>query len=425
MGPRVPLKVLFVVPYAPTGIRTRPLNLIRALGAEGHDVTVATLWTSERERAAIGELEADGIRVVAEHLPPGRSAWNCVAALAGTEPLQAHYSWSPRLASRLRRLIDQTAYDVVHVEHLRGVRYGLMAADLVRHRTPRPALVWDSVDCISLLFRRAAVESQVARARLAARLELGRTERYEGRVAAAFDRVVVTSDEDRQALLALVQSGKGTLPDTHVQVVPNGVDLEYFSPVSEPREPMTIVVTGKMSYHANVTAARWLVEEVMPGVWAAAPAARLWIVGQDPAREVQALGATWPDPPGPGASMPASRVIVTGTVPDIRPYLRRATVAVAPIRYGVGIQNKVLEAMACGTPVVATPQAVAGVPTRSGSELVVASTAGEFAQAIVSLLGDRGTCDRLSRASRAFAERQHDWRRAGAALTDIYRHARD
>ena len=406
------MKVLFIVPYAPNRIRTRPLHLIKALGAEGHEMTVATLWTSDEERAEIDALGIAPSHMIAERQPLARSAWNCLRALAGTEPLQAHFSWSPRLAARLRQAVDDTPFDVVHVEHLRGVRYGLLLRRLVSDRPLRPAFVWDSVDSISLLFHRAAQESQVPLARMAARLELPRTRRYERRVGRRFDRVIVTSEADRSEFLRLTRPAGDGGAALRVDVVPNGVDLDYFSPAADVREPLTLVVTGKMSYHANVSAVRWLVDEVMPRVWSTLPAARLWIVGKDPPREVVKMGS------------PDARVVVTGTVPDVRPFLRRAALAVAPIQYGVGIQNKVLEAMACATPVVATAEAVAGLRAQDGSEVVVATTPAEFALAIVTLLQDPAVRGRLGQAGRTFTERHHDWRQVGAAMTELYRHAR-
>lgn len=426
MGPRVRVRILFIVPYAPNRIRTRPFHLIRALRVQGHEVTVATLWSGDEEQAATGELGMAPSHVIAERLPLARSAWNCLRALAGTEPLQAHFSWSPRLAARLRQLIDDTPFDVVHVEHLRGVRYGLMLSSVVSGRPDRPALIWDSVDCISLLFKRAALESQVRLAKVAARLELPRTRRYEGWVGSRFDRVVVTSDADRTELLRLAQPRSDGAPATRIDVVPNGVDLDYFSPPTEAREPLTLVVTGKMSYHANASAVQWLVNEVMPRVWSTLPAARLWIVGKDPTRDVLKLGQPWirSFDAVSGSAMPEARVVVTGTVPDVRPFLRKAALAVAPIQYGVGIQNKVLEAMACGTPVVATAEAVAGLRAQHGSEVVVASTPAEFALAVVTLLEGPAQRARLGEAGRAFTERDHDWRRVGAAMTELYRHAR-
>ena len=416
-----------MVPYAPTRIRTRPLHLIRALRAQGHDVTVATLWVDALERDALDELARDVNGLVAEHMPIARSLWNCLRTLPGSDPLQAHFSWSPRLAARLQQLVDTSRFDVVHVEHLRGVRYGLMLNRMLATRVGRPALVWDSVDCISHLFRRTSTESQMPRARLAARLELGRTERFEGSATTAFDRVLVTSDADRHELLQLTRAATSSPREPCVDVVPNGVDLDYFSPTDGPREPMTLVVTGKMSYHANATAAVWFVRQVMPAVWAVHPSARVWIVGKDPGREVQKLGQSW------GGSLRQEHangravkgdVLVTGTVPDVRPFLRRAALAIAPIQYGVGIQNKVLEAMACGTPVVATAEAVAGLRARPGTEVAAASSPTELAIRIIDLLNDPARRADLGRAGRRFIERDHDWRRICARLTDIYRHAR-
>ena len=418
MGRDLPLKIVYAVPYAPTRIRTRPFHLIRALAAAGHEVTVVTCCGRPGEDGALDELAACGVRIVAERLSVARSLWNCLSALPTMDPMQSRYSWKPRLARRLIEAARQPSpADVVHVEHLRGARYGLAVAAAMEHgRIPRAAVVWDSVDCISSLFRRAARQSQAPLVRAAARFELPRTRRYEGRVAARFDRVLVTSEVDRRELLELARRQSADLRDDRVQVVPNGVDLEYFRPPEGPREARTLVMTGKMSYHANATAAVRFVQDVMPSVWARLPDARLWIVGQDPPAEVVRLGAC----DGGGET---ARVVVTGTVADIRPFLARAAVAVAPIQYGVGIQNKVLEALACATPVVATPQAVSALEARPGCELLVASSPSELGGAIVRLLEDPALCDRLGQAGRSFVERRHDWRAAGARLAEIYRDA--
>jgi glycosyltransferase involved in cell wall biosynthesis len=419
------VRVLFVVPYAPTRIRTRPFHMIRALRSVGHDVTVATLWTGEEERTALADAARCG-DVLAEPLSVARSLWNCLRALPRAEPLQAHFSWSPALAARLAQAVTTTPFDVVHVEHLRGVRYGLWLKDVLATSARRPALVWDSVDCISALFRRASRESEVWRARLAARLELSRTERYEASMMSRFDRILVTAERDRKELLALAPAGREASV-SRVEVVPNGVDLEYFAPTSEVREPMTLVITGKMSYHANATAVSRFVRDTMPSVWKQMPDVRLWIVGKDPTAEVLALGKLWPAPFGSRQQDegPHSRVLITGTVDDIRPFIRRAALAVAPIQYGVGIQNKVLEAMACGTPVVATPQAVEGVGASLAGEVVVSATPGQMAQDIVALLGNPERRAALGGAGRAYVERQHSWGSAAARLTDIYEHARE
>lgn len=398
------MKILFVVPYAPNAIRVRPYNLIKALAAAGHSLTVATLWTAESERRDLDDLRASGVLVLAAPLPRWRSLANCARALPTRTPLQAVYCWQPALARQIEVALHDGGYDLAHVEHLRGARYGLRLRAWRDGDGRRLPIVWDSVDCISHLFAQAAERSGSAFGRWASRLELGRTRRYEGWLAGQFDRVLVTSAVDQQALAALAHPDSGS----PITILPNGVDLDYFAPAGEPREPTTLVISGKMSYHANVTAALYLVHDVMPHVWRERPEVRVWIVGKDPPREVRQLA-------GPG-----SRVVVTGTVPDLRPYLQRATLAVAPMPYGAGIQNKVLEAMACATPVVASAQAGLALQAQDGRDLVLAGGAEAFARAVLDLLAGAQRREELGRAGRHYVEEHHDWAAVAGRLLSIY-----
>ena len=420
MGRDLPLNVLFVSPYAPTRIRTRGYHFIRALAAAGHRVTVATVWTSDDERDAIETLREQGIAVVAQPLPIFRSAWNCLKAIPSGEPLQAHFSWVPALAAAVRQFIATEPVDVVHVEHLRGVRYGLVASTARGVDGQVRPIVWDSVDCISTLFQRTARQSESRRSRLIASLEVPRTIRYEGAAVRTFGRTVVTSETDRRELQEVATTPPAPQADMPIVVVPNGVDLAYFAATREARQPRSIVVTGKMSYHANATAVVRFTEDVMPAVWSRLPDARLSIVGKDPPDDVRRL-TSLPAALGLGGE---SRVTVTGTVPDLRPYLLQASVAVAPIQYGAGIQNKVLEAMASGTPVVGTPQAMAGIAARDGEHVRVGSNPAELADAIVRVLTAPGEAAALGRAGRQLVEAEYSWTTMAARLVDVYHDAR-
>jgi glycosyltransferase involved in cell wall biosynthesis len=241
-----------------------------------------------------------------------------------------------------------------------------------------------------------------------ARFELARTERYEGRLARHFDHVLITSPVDREALLALSGWSEAAISPEDISVLGNGVDLEYFEPPENiARDPATIVLTGKMSYHANVTMALFVAEEIMPRLWQRCPDVELVIAGKDPVREVSAL-----------AQNPA--ITVTGSVPDIRPYLQRATVAAVPIAYGAGIQNKILEAMACATPVVTTPQAVTALSAVSGRDFLVAEDPDGLAEQILCLLANPTMQRRIGESGRLYVERNHDWKTIVAQLEGIY-----
>ncbi len=410
------MRILFIVPYTPTRIRTRPLNLIRALIEAGHEITVATLWTTEGELREFLAIVESRCLVLHEKITKYRSLRNCLFGLAARAPLQVSYSWKPTLANRLAALLAERDYDVVHVEHLRGARYALSVQDLLaRQGKSQVPVVWDSVDCISGLFEQTARESRSLSSRSIARLELGRTRRYERRLVRTLDRVVVTSDIDRSQLLHLAStlgSGNGSSVDlaSRVTVVPNGVDLQYFRPLEGEREKSTLVVSGKMSYHANETAVVSFVQQAMPRIWAERPDVQLWIAGKDPSRRLRDLKS--------------DRVVITGTVPDIRPFLQRACIAVAPIQYGAGVQNKVLEALACGTPVVATPQAVAGLSLQSGVHLTVGHGMEGLADAVLVLLNNPGQRRYLGKSGRCFVETNHNWHSIAGLLEGVYREAR-
>ncbi|MBC7226324.1 MAG: glycosyltransferase [Thermoflexales bacterium] len=399
------MRLLFVTPYVPSRIRTRPYHLLRELARQGHPVTLLTAATSEPEVRDAEELRGWGIRVDVFRVPRARSLGNCLLALPTREPLQAVYAYHPAMERRLAELARSGEFDRVHIEHLRAAR-------LVR-AVPGIPTVYDSVDCISLLFEQTMAQTPRWTSRLLAALDLGRTRRYEARLLARYNRVVVSSRRDKEALEALARRYLPPLArPAPITVVTNGVDLEYFRPQNGPRDSRTVVFTGKMSYHANVAGALYFAHQVLPLIWARDPEVRFWVVGKDPPEVVQRLAR---DP----------RILVTGTVDDLRPYLAQATVAVCPIPYAVGIQNKVLEAMAMGTPVVCTRAAAEGLEARPGEDLLVADTAEAFAHHVLRVLEDPALAERLGAAGRRYVETCHDWRSIAGRLVEVYRNAGD
>jgi glycosyltransferase involved in cell wall biosynthesis len=318
----------------------------------------------------------------------------------------------------LSRLTRESQYDIAHVEHLR-------AAHFVHALNPELPRVIDAVDCITALRRQILDQAQSSKTRLSARLlaweEWIKLKKYEPRAYNRFSDVMVTSPYDAQELEHLANGKTDILPPIHV--IPNGVDLDYFTagdvtiPDNQP-EPDTVVFSGKMSYHANDDAARFLLTEVMPRLRRLRPHAKLVIAGSQPSASLRALVE-----PGTAAH---EYTTMTGYVDDLRPYLRRAQVAVCPMRIGVGIQNKALEAMALSRPVVCSPLVQRGLCSEAvlGGAVHVAQSADEFAVAIADFLRHSSAALSAGRAARSYVETHHRWAVATASLSRVYHTAR-
>lgn len=387
------MRLLFITPYIPSLVRVRPYNLLQALARRGHRITLFALQPPGDEVESLPQLHEWCDDVVLIPHSRSRTLINGLTALPSRFPVQAAYSRSPEFTQRLREELARVKFDAVHVEHLRGA----VLADALLG----VPVVFDSVDSISLLFEKVLKDAPSFKSRLMAALDLERTRRFEGRLTSRFSEIAVTSEVDRQALIELGSDGD------HITVVPNGVDLDYFQPQNLERDPLRLVFTGKMSYHANIAAVEDLVGKIMPLVWQKQPQAHLQIVGKDPAPVIQLLGQS-------------PNITVTGYVPDMRPYLAQTAVAVSTVRYGVGIQNKVLEAMAMATPVVCSTQAASALRAHNGRDLLIGDNAEQLAQHILSLLESPEKRAAVGAAGRQYVEQHQTWDSAAALLENLY-----
>jgi glycosyltransferase involved in cell wall biosynthesis len=239
----------------------------------------------------------------------------------------------------------------------------------------------------NLLLRRI-LERATGRSRIAAWYEYVQGTQHEVRYTRAFRHVVTLSAVDQANLERLV-------PRLDVRTINFGADLRHLHPPpdSEP-EPGAIVFIGFFQHPPNADAAAWLAHEIMPRVRAQEPAATAYLVGRDPPASVQALTGR-------------DGIITTGFVDDLIPYLRRASLIVAPIRLGGGLRGKILEAWAAGRPLVATRIAVEGFACTDGEHLLLADDAPAFAAAIVRVLRDRALQRRLSAAGLELAQQRY------------------
>jgi polysaccharide biosynthesis protein PslH len=254
------------------------------------------------------------------------------------------------------------------------------------------------------LNRAAAAARAPALLRGLYRLDERRVRRFGTHAYRPFDAVVFVSDEDARAARELD-------PSIRAEVIPNGVDAEAFRPDETQPEPGLIVFTGAMGWAPNALAAEFLVRRVLPIVRRRVPAARVALVGRSPGPEVLALTAI-------------EGVEVTGEVPDLRPWLRRASAYACPMTTGTGIKNKLLEAMACGAACVATPLACQGIAATDGAELLLAADEQSFASALVRVLGDPELGRRLGEGARSLVLERHRWADVARAYVDLYERVR-
>jgi glycosyltransferase involved in cell wall biosynthesis len=365
------------VPDAPSdGLLLRVLALARVLSAR-HTIDVLCLGHRDR-MGAIPEGLYHRVWIAAPPVPRPSAGW--YAPFTGWRPRDL-YIPSPEAAVLLTSEIDPGDYDVIWDAG------AVLLAQLPARWNGVP-VVADLVDDMVLTFRRA----MVAEPRLLQRLRLwkyayifGRFERECMRRAAC---CVVVSDEDA-ASFAKVS------PRVPVSVVANGVDTTYFAPDGASEVPGRLVFEGTMSFPPNELAALFLVREIMPRVWAMRPDATVTLVGRDPTPAVRALAS--------------DRVLVTGSVHDVRLFVREAEVFVCPLVSGAGIKNKILQAWAMARPVVATSVSVGGLSARDGSDLLVRDGADAFAEAVVELLADPLRRDELGRSGREVARNRFAW----------------
>jgi sugar transferase (PEP-CTERM/EpsH1 system associated) len=229
------------------------------------------------------------------------------------------------------------------------------------------------------------------------RYEANQLLRYERQVARDYDASLFVSAPEADLFRQLAPESTAKIGHFN-----NGVDTDYFSPELAHASPYAageraLVFTGAMDYWPNVDAVEWFARDVFPQLRERFADLRFYIVGARPNPAVQALAQQ-------------AGVVVTGTVPDVRPYIAHAAVAVAPLRIARGIQNKVLEAMAMARAVVVSPQALEGIEAEPGSELVLAEDAAAFVEAVTTLLaGQDSALEAIGKAARAKVQRRYSW----------------
>ena len=374
------------LPYPPDkGDKVRSYHLLKHLMAK-HRVFLGTFVDDARDRQHIDTLRAlcGGLHVV--QLQPRMARLRSLAALLDGQALTLRYYADSGLAAWVARTVREQGIDT-------AVVFSSSMAQYVE-RMPGVRMLVDFVDVDS------AKWSQYAEARSWPMSWLYRREgqhllAYEREMAMRARRSFFVTESETALFRGLAPECSGA-----IEAMGNGVDAEYFAPTAARPSPfaadeLPIVFTGAMDYWPNVDAVCWFASEVLPELRRARPALRFHIVGRSPSAKVQALA-------GPAVN-------VTGTVPDVRPYLQHAAVVVAPLRLARGIQNKVLEAMAMGRPVLASAACAQAIDARSGIDLLAATEPAEYVREIEAVLSDPARALALGCAGRQCVLDRYSW----------------
>ncbi|MEP7290368.1 MAG: glycosyltransferase family 4 protein [Chloroflexota bacterium] len=375
------------------GDRLIVYHLARQLARRKHVIDLIA-FSDRFEDIADRAHYADLFRQITFVSEPPRSSFDYATRLLIPPlrfPNSAERAWSPAMWNAIRQHVGANHYDVAH---LFG---GIQVYEYAHAVEPLPTVI-TPYESFSLYLRRVveyqgepdeqpSFQERLAD-RLKARLQWNMARRYESWMFNPYRRVTVVSKRDREELRALN-------PALPVDVIPNGVDLEYFQPKAQRRDPHTLLFTGNYEYAPNVDAALRLARDIFPQVQLRFPDAKLWLVGNAPPPELQALAS--------------QAVAVTGHVPDMRVYLEQASVFVAPLRLGAGIKNKLLEALALRLPVVATPLSIDGIAVEDGEHALIAETDAGMTAAVLRLFEDADLRDQLGANGRRLIEQRYSW----------------
>jgi len=389
------LKILFLanrIPYPPyRGDKLKIFNLAKRL-KDKHELHLVTFVQTKSDFKYREDLEKIFKSVHLIYLPKWRSALNCIAGLWSKKPLQVLYFDSAALQIKLNDLLRSYRFDAVHVQHLRMSPYLEKRSDIPR--------ILDLPDAFSLYWERRKKIKRNLLITLFESIEQKRVLNYE-RIIGQYDLSLVCSQEDLEYLRQKHNA-------SNLRLLPNGVDFDIFSPRHHDySHNHTILFTGNMDYAPNVDAVIYFVHEILPLVHTRFPQTKFIIAGQRPVKKVLELANDY--------------ITVTGFVEDFATMYNNASIVVAPLRFGAGTQNKVLEAMAMGVPVVCSEIGFGGLGIKSGQGAIMQTDAKAFAESVIEVLQSEALRRSTGQQGAEVARSKFDWNVIALLLENYFK----
>lgn len=382
------MKILFLISQLPypldTGAKIRSFNLIKNL-SDKHDITLVAFGGKSGK-----EIEGYCKQIIMIPRIKENACLAVVKNLFSKYPYSVDKYYSKEMEQKITELttsntIHPTQYDLIHCDSLQ-VSKNVLNINVI------PKLLTEH-NIESQILKRAAQAERNLLKKLYLYYQYLKLRRYEIFACKLFNRVITVSEEDKSFLAKFIDKDK-------ISIVPNGVDIEYFKPQTTNRKPLTegaLVFTGSMDWLPNIDAMKYFCKDILPLIWKRERDLKLYIVGRNAPKDIIALVEK------------DERIIVTGSVEDVRPYTKKAKVFVVPLRIGGGTRLKILEAMAMGKPVVSTSIGCEGLEVMNKKNIIIADSPDKFAGQVMTLLNNKMMGEDIGRQGRQLVEEKYSW----------------
>lgn len=390
------LYLIHRIPYPPNkGDKIRSYHLLKHLSLQ-YTVHLGAFVDAKEDWQYVDQVKEFCSETCFVQLDPTFSRMRCMTGLVTNKPLTLSYYRNAQMQEWVNNLLETKAIDKVIV-------FSSAMAQYVQHAQSIHRII-DFVDIDSDKWRQYA-ETKSWPVNWVYRRESKELLKYEKKIALEFDSATFVSEKEAELFRQFLPEASDK-----ISYFNNGVDVEYFSALHHFSNPYNennrvLVFTGAMDYWANVDAVEWFARAIFPNIRAQFPDLQFYIVGSKPTDQVLSLSKI-------------EGVVVTGTVADIRPYLKFASLAVAPLRIARGIQNKVLEAMAMEKTVIASPQAMEGIYALTDKEIFVANDEEAFANQTIKLLEENKN-DLIGQAARNRILSDYSWSNSLARIDQL------
>ncbi len=384
------MRLLVILPRVPClldkGDKLRAFHQLRELSAR-HEIILFALSDEDVSPAELKKIEPYCLKIEIFRLSMLYIILNVIRAFFQGKPLEVGYFFCGSARDRLHSLVSLYKPQHIYCQLIRTSEYA--------RAYPKIPKTLDYMDVFSKGMERRLTFCSIY-LKPFIWMECRRLIKYEKEVFEIFDKKTIISAQDRDLI---------PHPDRHqIKVIPNGVDADFFKP-AQSEKTFALLFNGNMHYPPNVESALYLVRKVMPLVWRSMPTVRLLISGANPTKVVMRLAS--------------ERVVVSGWVDDVRDSYARSRVLVAPMHLSIGLQNKLLEAMAMGLPCITSSLANNALGARSGEQILIADTDQQFADNIIDLVQDELKAGIIGENGRRYVLRKFSWRKTTLMLNDF------